>query len=83
MATKTKLSADDGDNSVDVFVRDRDADNDEMYDEPESATTTLVSVGNFGDARAPSLSADATIIAFEARTGNTWNITPEGIDLPV
>lgn len=77
----------DGDNAghVDVFLRDRDADNDGIYDEPGAVTTTRISkgvggveangdsgvgvTGSFGG-NSLSISADGRYIAFSSEASN-------------
>ena len=69
------LVAGDGNGKLDVFVHDRDADGDGIYDEPGSVSTTRVSVnlddaeGN-GDSKNPSISADGSSVAFESIADN-------------
>lgn len=61
----------DTNNTTDIFVRDRDADGDDIFDEPGAVATTRVSVasdgtqGN-GGSLGPTLSADGRVIAFES-----------------
>jgi Ca2+-binding RTX toxin-like protein len=80
------LVAGDTNDSTDIFVHDRDADGNGVFDEPNGITTARVSVASAGDqadARSLdfSLSADGNAIAFtsEARnlvagdTNGTWD----------
>jgi Tol biopolymer transport system component len=62
----------------DVFVRDRDADQDGVFDEPGAVTTVLISrstAGALGNAASAgqSISADGRFVAFESRA---WNLVP-------
>jgi len=55
----------------DVFVRDRDADEDGVFDEPDAMTTSIVSVASDGSRASgaslePSISADGRFVAFES-----------------
>ena len=63
------------DNCPDVFVYDRDADEDGILDEPGQVNTTRVSVGSGGTqargwSAASSLSADGRYVAFESQADN-------------
>jgi Ca2+-binding RTX toxin-like protein len=65
----TNLVPGDTNNARDVFVHDRDADGDGVFDEPGANTTVRVSVSNAGaqgDGRSedPHLSADGRFVAF-------------------
>ncbi len=66
----TLVGAADTNNRGDVFVRDRDADGDGVYDEPGAVTTTIVSVGTEGQQQygqpssSGSISRDGRFVAF-------------------
>jgi len=77
----SNLVDEDTNNTVDVFVHDRDTDEDSLFDEPEAISTTRVSVPNLadqptlgeeGDAPSfdPSLSADGRYVAFWSQATN-------------
>jgi Tol biopolymer transport system component len=55
----TNLSDEDGDDYMDIFLRDTQA-----------GTTTLITRGADGDSGDPSLSANAAVVAFESRATN-------------
>ena len=64
---------------IDVFVRDRDADGNGVFDEPGGVTTVRVSVDSAGGqadaaSRAPAMSADGRFVAFES---SATNLVPE------
>ena len=75
------------DNCFDVFVRDRDTDEDGIFDEPGAIGTTLVSVdssGNQGNASSlhPAISADGRHVAFESNASNlVYGDTNGGYDV--
>jgi Tol biopolymer transport system component len=55
----------------DIFVRDRDTDDDDVFDEPGQVSTVRVSVASDGteadyDSGSPSISADGRFVAFES-----------------
>jgi Tol biopolymer transport system component len=61
----------DTNDDCDIFVHDRDADDDNRYDEPGQVRTLRVSVSSggteaTGDSDAPSISADGRFVAFES-----------------
>jgi Tol biopolymer transport system component len=69
------LVFDDTGVAPDIFVHDRDADEDGIYDEPGEVSTIRVSedsVGNEADAASssPSISADGRYVAFESIASN-------------
>jgi Tol biopolymer transport system component len=74
----SNLAPGDDNGMPDVFVHDRDADQDDVFDEPGAVKTVLVSrstagaVGNEWSLR-PSISADGRFVAFES---NAWNLAP-------
>jgi Ca2+-binding RTX toxin-like protein len=62
-------------NGMDVFVHDRDADGDGVFDEPGAIATVRVSVASSGaqangDSFQPSLSADGRFVAFASEATN-------------
>lgn len=67
------LVSGDSDNNYDVFVHDRDVDNDSIFDEPGEVSTSLVSVKSdgtqsvFEDAE-PVISANGRYVAFYSLT---------------
>ena len=82
------LVATDSDQYVDIFVHDRDADEDGIYDDedgsydPGEVSTVRVSVDSAGtegnaDSGAPSISADGRYVAFES---SATNLVPGGSD---
>ncbi|MFQ5723931.1 MAG: TolB family protein [Terriglobia bacterium] len=83
----TNLVPGDTNGQIDVFVHDRDADGDGVFDEPGAITTTRVSVDSSGaqvsiGGGAPSLSADGRYVAFMSPasdlvpgdTNGTWDV---------
>ncbi len=71
----TNLVSNDTNNSRDVFVRDRDADGDGLFDEVGVVSTTRVSLSSLGvagdgDSGAPAISADGRYVAFDSDAGN-------------
>jgi hypothetical protein len=71
-----------------IYVRDRDADGNGVYDEPGGATTTLVSVAPDGSASdgqigslSPSISADGRFVAFETWAPLTAGDTNNRMDI--
>jgi Tol biopolymer transport system component len=59
----------------DIFVRDRDTDDDDVFDEPGEVSTVRVSVASGGteadsDSDSPSISADGRFVAFESYATN-------------
>jgi Tol biopolymer transport system component len=59
------------DNCLDIFLHDRDADTDGIFDEPGARTTLRASVGPSGtqangESRSPALSADGRTLAFNS-----------------
>ncbi len=74
-STATNLVADDSNGFTDIFLHDRDADGNGVFDEPGHIATTRVSVSSGGaqaDAPSydPSISADGRYIAFTSTAGN-------------
>ena len=71
---RTQMATGDANNKVDVYLRDRDTDADDIYDEPESSTTLWISGGSInapnGASLAPSLSDDGSLVAFESTATN-------------
>jgi len=71
----TNLAPGDSNAIWDVFVHDRDADVDGIFDEPGEIATAMVSVssagaqGNF-ESRVPSISADGRFVAFSSVATN-------------
>ena len=71
----TNLVIGDGNNEADVFVRDRDVDEDGIFDEPGQVSTVRISVdsngaeGN-GPSIKPAISADGRYVAFESWASN-------------
>ena len=71
----TNLVAGDNNGLFDVFVHDRDADGDGIYDEPAAISTVRVSVDSVGvegdnDSNSPSISADGRYVAFQSDATN-------------
>lgn len=70
----------------DVFVRDRDTDNDGKFDESGAVKTTRVSVSSsgaqaLGSSGSPSISADGKIVTFDSRANNLVSGDIEGSDV--
>ena len=70
----------------DVFVRDRDTDNDGRFDESGAVKTTRVSVSSsgaqaLGTSGSPSISADGKIVTFDSRANNLVPGDIEGSDV--
>ncbi|HYC77981.1 MAG TPA: S8 family serine peptidase [Planctomycetota bacterium] len=66
----SNLCVDDRNGVRDVYLRDRDADEDGVFDEPDDVETVLMSAGpadvaGDGPSAAPALSADGRVVAFE------------------
>ena len=74
-SSATNLVAGDNNSTWDVFVHDRDADGDTIFDEPGAIATARVSLrsngteGN-GASYRPAISADARFVAFESGASN-------------
>lgn len=71
----TNLVDDDTNGHRDVFLRDRDTDNDGVYDEPGAVKTTRVSIGYDGsqtnaDSWEVAISANAAYIAYSSDASN-------------
>ena len=71
----TNLVDDDTNGQRDVFLRDRDTDNDQIYDEPGSVKTTRISMGydgsqTNGDSWEVAISADSKFIAYSSDASN-------------
>lgn len=69
------LVANDGNGQKDVFLHDRDADGDGIFDEPGAISTVRVSVDENGGERtraatSPAVSGDGRWVAFEAAEGS-------------
>ncbi len=69
------LDPSDTDQYTDIYLRDRDADLDGIYDEPGAVSTKLVSVSTSGtkgnnDSTTASISADGRIVAFQSEASN-------------
>jgi Tol biopolymer transport system component len=69
------LVFDDTGVAPDIFVHDRDADEDGIYDEPGEVSTVRVSVSSDGTeadqaSAAPSISGDGRYVAFESQADN-------------
>lgn len=66
----------DSNEMPDVFVRDRDTDNDGIFDEINAVSTERVSVSSGGEGEGgvpgmhPSISADGRYVAFKSEAGN-------------
>ena len=64
----------DTNNASDVFVRDRDADGDGVFDECNASTTTVLTFGgeqgNSNTSQAPDLTADGRLVAFWSDSSN-------------
>ncbi|MBI1851014.1 MAG: HYR domain-containing protein [Planctomycetes bacterium] len=75
VSSASNLVAGDTNGVRDVFLEDRDADADGIFDEAGAIAVTRVSVstagaeGN-GDSRAPAMSSDARFIAFDSSASN-------------
>jgi len=73
------------DNCPDVFVRDRDADGDGIFDEPGQVSTVRVSVTSDGSQTAngwsavSSLSSDGNVVAFESRASDLVSGDTNGV----
>jgi Tol biopolymer transport system component len=69
----TNLVAGDTFGTMDVFVHDRDSDDDGIYDEPGARTTTLADVtttgSRAGESYEPAISDDGHIVAFSSDAG--------------
>jgi Tol biopolymer transport system component len=82
LSDATDLVPGGSDGSIHIFVHDRDADDDGIYDEPGEVSSTQVSVdlagseGNAGSG-APSISGDGRYVAFES---SATNLVPGGSD---
>ena len=77
-----------GDNNsvVDIFVHDRDADGDGVFDEPGNITTVRVSVNSNGvegntvnGSQIPSISADGRFVAFTSGASNFSLLDANGV----
>ncbi len=70
------LVANDTNGDADVFLRDRDVDNDGVFDVPGSVSTTRVSVGLGGEqgnsrtSNNPRLSSDGGLVAYNSESSN-------------
>ena len=76
----TNLVANDINTWSDIFVRDRDADRDGIYDEPGTVSTIRMSEDSDGNeanaaSNSPSISADGRHVAFES---SATNLVPGG-----
>ena len=71
----TNLVSSDNNNTTDVFVRDRDTDNDGIFDEPGAVSTTRISVNSSGQeadggSYGATISADGQFVAFHSQATN-------------
>jgi Tol biopolymer transport system component len=78
------LVGSDSNASTDVFVHDRDADGDGIYDEPGAISTIRVSVASgggeaTGDSNSPSISADGRYGAFDSDAADLVGSDNNGI----
>ncbi len=81
----TNLIGSDLNFQKDIFLHDRDSDNDGIFDESGAIATTLVSIPNAGgesDGRSnlPAISADGRYVAFRSRATNLVAALTSGID---
>ena len=75
VSAATNLVADDTNGNTDIFVHDRDTDEDGQYDEPGEVSTIRVSVDSVGgegdnNSNFPSISGDGRYVAFESAATN-------------
>lgn len=75
------LIADDTNNHGDVFVHDRDVDEDGIFDESGSIDTSIVSISSLGyssliwdNVNGGTISADGRYVAFNAYRDSAWNV---------
>ena len=83
----TNLAAGDTNGADDIFLRDRDADADGVFDEPGAVVTTRVSVATGGGqanagSEQPSLGADGRFIVFTSAATNLVT-PPDTVTLPI
>jgi Tol biopolymer transport system component len=69
------LVASDTNDYCDIFVRDRDTDDDGIFDEPGQVSTVRVSIASDdteanGESSSPAISADGRFVAFESNADN-------------
>jgi Ca2+-binding RTX toxin-like protein len=74
----------DTNDSEDIFVHDRDADGNGLFDEPGARTTRRVSVSSTGVqangySDAPRLSADGRVVAFRSESSNLVHRDTNGV----
>ncbi|MCA9959773.1 MAG: PD40 domain-containing protein [Anaerolineales bacterium] len=74
-SSATNLVPNDTNDAADVFLYDRDADENGIYDEPGGIAVTLISIGADGSAAnnisyAPAISPDGSQVAFESLANN-------------
>jgi hypothetical protein len=81
----TNLVASDGNDLLDVFLHDRDSDNDGVFDEPGAIRTVRVSVntagaeGLQGFSRHPSISGNGRWVTFESAATNLVGSDTNGL----
>ena len=81
----TNLVDGDTNNKVDIFLRDRDTDGDEIFDEAGAASTTLISVntagtnGGNGDSSKPSITPDGRFVVFASLASDLAGSDTDGI----
>jgi len=78
------LVSGDSNGVIDVFLHDRDADGDGVFDEPGAISTTRISVDSVGDqsngnSYDPKISADGSTVVF---TSSASNLVAGDIDIP-
>jgi hypothetical protein len=81
----SNLVASDGNGTWDIFIRDRDADSDGIFDETGAVLTERVSVdsdGNEADGSSysSSVSADGSHVAFDSAATNLAGVDPNVLD---
>lgn len=74
----------DTNNWIDIFVRDRDTDEDGVFDEPGEVSTTRISMASDGAQAngasfAPSISANGRYVAFESLANNLVDDDTNGV----
>lgn len=84
MSSASNLVADDSNNASDVFIHDRDTDNDGIFDEEGQTSTVRVSVSSDGaqangSSTAPSISGDGRYITFWSAATNLVNNDTNGV----
>ena len=81
----SNLVPDDGNSTWDIFVHDRDADGDGIFDEPGAIVTERVSVDSAGveadgSSYSSSVSADGRFVAFDSAATNLAGADPNALD---